>query len=163
MEGVWIEHLQTGMEHIKAEIHHKHKWVVSAQRKGDKYIMDEFLENNLIPENVMKHLNYCRYFVKATILAHKVSSDGKRIRMELFDPEKFQTEEGKQHRLALGTWPRHAESAKSVKRLWQDAFIKIVCNDQGVLHLPLGEWYQINTRWACQYNGKHGYIYENKK
>eukprot|EP00957_Ditylum_brightwellii_P107649 8212487-Ditylum_brightwellii.AAC.2 len=79
MEGVWIEHLQNGMEHINAEIRHKHKWVVPAQRKVDKHIMDKFLESNLIPANVMKHLNYGRYYVEATTLAGIVSSDGKRI------------------------------------------------------------------------------------
>eukprot|EP00957_Ditylum_brightwellii_P120216 9172928-Ditylum_brightwellii.AAC.1 len=91
------------MEYIKAKIHHKHKWVIPTQRKGDKHIMDEFLESYLIPANVMKHLNYCRYFVEATTFTDIVPSNGKRIRTELIDPEKFQTEEGKQHRLTLGT------------------------------------------------------------
>eukprot|EP00957_Ditylum_brightwellii_P084806 6447969-Ditylum_brightwellii.AAC.1 len=82
------------MEHIKAQICHKHKWVVPAQRKGDRHVMDEFLESPLIPVNVLKHLNYCKYFVEATTLTDIVSSNGKRIRTELFDPEKFQTEGG---------------------------------------------------------------------
>eukprot|EP00957_Ditylum_brightwellii_P081178 6175965-Ditylum_brightwellii.AAC.1 len=93
------------MEHIKAKIHHKHEWVIPVQRKGDKQIMDKFLKSNLIPENVMKPQKYCRYFVEATTLADIVSNNRKRIRTELFDPEKFQTEERKQHRLAPGTWP----------------------------------------------------------
>eukprot|EP00957_Ditylum_brightwellii_P199949 15242710-Ditylum_brightwellii.AAC.1 len=139
IDGVWIEHLQNGMEPIKAKIHHKYEWAVPMQRKGDKHIMAEFLENKLIPENAMKPLIYCRYFVEATTLADIVTSDGKRIRTELFDPEKFQNEEEKQHRLAQGTWPRHAEPDKSVQKLWKDALMKMVCNEQGVLHLPPGD------------------------
>eukprot|EP00957_Ditylum_brightwellii_P167378 12742755-Ditylum_brightwellii.AAC.1 len=78
------------MEHIKAKIHHKYEWAAPVQRKGDKHIIEEFLESKLIPENVMKPLNYCRYFVEATTLADIVTSDGKRIRTELFDPENLQ-------------------------------------------------------------------------
>eukprot|EP00957_Ditylum_brightwellii_P073598 5592728-Ditylum_brightwellii.AAC.1 len=125
--------------------------------------MDEFLESKLIPENIMKPLNYRRYFVEATTLVDIVTSDGKKIRTELFDPENFQKEEGKKHRLAQGTWPRHIEPDKSVKKLWKDALMKTVCNEQGVLHLPLGEWHGINTIWTYRYDRKHGYIYENEK
>eukprot|EP00957_Ditylum_brightwellii_P051544 3908381-Ditylum_brightwellii.AAC.1 len=96
--------------------------------------MNEFLESKLIPEHVMKPLNYSRYFVEATTLADIVTSDGKMIRTELFDPANFQKKEGKQHRLAPGKWPRHAEPDKSVKKLWKDALMKTVCNEQGVLH-----------------------------
>eukprot|EP00957_Ditylum_brightwellii_P121569 9271289-Ditylum_brightwellii.AAC.1 len=114
------------MEHIKAKIHHKHEWVVPLQRKGDKHIMDKFLESHLIPANEIT-------------LTDIVSSIGKRIRTELFDPEKFQIEEGKEHRLAPSTWSRQAESAILVKKLWKYALIKAVCNEQSVFHSPLGE------------------------
>eukprot|EP00957_Ditylum_brightwellii_P052732 3997306-Ditylum_brightwellii.AAC.1 len=111
----------------------------------------------------MKSLNYYRYFVEASALANIVTSDGERIRTELFDPENFQKEKEKQHRLSQGTWPSHAEPGKAVKKLWKEALMKTVCNEYGVLHSPLGDWHKINTRWTCRYDRKHGYIYKNKK
>eukprot|EP00957_Ditylum_brightwellii_P022088 1666172-Ditylum_brightwellii.AAC.1 len=89
--------VQNGMERIKAKIHHKYEWAVPVQRKGDKHIMDEFLESKLIPENVVKPLNYCRELPKR----------GR-----------------EKHRLAPGTWPQHVEPDKSVMKLWKYALMK---------------------------------------
>eukprot|EP00957_Ditylum_brightwellii_P033561 2543956-Ditylum_brightwellii.AAC.1 len=118
MEGQWTEHLCAGMAYINVVIKHKYKWVILAHRENDQHIMYIFLDSPDIPVQALESLNFTWYFVEATTLAGITTSDGKRIRPDLFHPEQFIDKEKMYHRHNLTTRPRHGNIDKTTQWLW---------------------------------------------
>eukprot|EP00957_Ditylum_brightwellii_P147492 11231603-Ditylum_brightwellii.AAC.1 len=147
MEGHWTEHLQEGMAYIKATIRHKYKGCIPKQRENDQHIMDIFLDSPEVPVDNLPLLNYVQYYTESTTLAEITTSDGKRIRPELFHPEQFIEKDTMWHRHDPITWPRYRNIDTATQRLWKASLIATVCNYDGVLHKPLGKWLARNKQW----------------
>eukprot|EP00957_Ditylum_brightwellii_P081944 6231513-Ditylum_brightwellii.AAC.1 len=140
MQGQWTEHLWVRMAYINAEIKHKYKWVMLAQRENDHHIMDIFLNSPDIPVQALKTLHFTWYFMEATTLVEITTSNRKRIRPELFHPEQFINKEEMSHRHDPITWSRCSNIDKVTQRVWQDSIRATVCNHDRVLQRPLGKW-----------------------
>eukprot|EP00957_Ditylum_brightwellii_P083200 6326071-Ditylum_brightwellii.AAC.1 len=80
-----------------AEIFHKYKWVYPSQHENDVHIMNVFLDSREDPFQHVEDLNYVWHFVEGTTLAKITTSDGKRIRKELFHPDCFATKGEMKH------------------------------------------------------------------
>eukprot|EP00957_Ditylum_brightwellii_P139362 10621607-Ditylum_brightwellii.AAC.1 len=71
--------------------------------------MDIFLDSPEVQVEDLRLLNYVRYYTESTTLSEITISDRKRIRPELFHPEKFVEKEAMWHKHDPKTWPRHGK------------------------------------------------------
>eukprot|EP00957_Ditylum_brightwellii_P205229 15342931-Ditylum_brightwellii.AAC.1 len=102
--------------------------------------MDIFLDSPEVPVEDLPLLNYVRYYTESTTLSELTTNDRKRIRPELFHPEKFIEKDTMCHKHDPRTWPRHGKVDIATQRKWKSSLIARVCNYDGVLHQPLGKW-----------------------
>eukprot|EP00957_Ditylum_brightwellii_P054830 4155353-Ditylum_brightwellii.AAC.2 len=109
--------------------------------------MDIFLDSPDVLVDDLPLLNYVRYYTESTTLAEITTSDGKRIRPEVFHPEQFIEKDTMWHRHEPSTWTRHGNVDTATHRLWKASLIATVCNYDGMLHKPLGKWLVKNKQW----------------
>eukprot|EP00957_Ditylum_brightwellii_P069458 5274384-Ditylum_brightwellii.AAC.1 len=95
------------------------------------------------PEEV-KVLNYCGLFLEITTVAEITTLDGKRIREEIFYLHRIPMTP--RHALEKGTWPRQNRPNLETWKTWQKLLVKTICNEYGVLHIPLGKWTIVTHR-----------------
>eukprot|EP00957_Ditylum_brightwellii_P097393 7418122-Ditylum_brightwellii.AAC.1 len=67
--------------------------------------MDISFNSQDIPAADLPPLNYVRYYTESTTLAEITTSDGKKLRPELFHPEQFLDKDNMCHRHDQSTWP----------------------------------------------------------
>eukprot|EP00957_Ditylum_brightwellii_P156599 11918660-Ditylum_brightwellii.AAC.1 len=51
------------------------------------------------------------------------------------------------HHLEHGEWPQHSNTNKKDRRIRQRTLTAMVCNEEGYLHQPLGDWLITHKRW----------------
>jgi hypothetical protein len=89
LEGTYISHLRECMSHINAQIRTTNEWNIPLQRENDSYIMDQFMDSPHIDPEDVKTLNYSRLFRETTTVAEITTTDGKRIRDDIFYPHRI--------------------------------------------------------------------------
>eukprot|EP00957_Ditylum_brightwellii_P201885 15327670-Ditylum_brightwellii.AAC.1 len=147
LEEIWITHLCNGMHHCGTTITFQHKWTHSKQHENDRHIMDVFMDSLDTPAAALPTLNYVRYYVEATTFAELSTSGRQRIKPELFNPKIFTKKVNLQQKVNPKELPRHSEPDREALWTRHHALINTICNSEGVLTEPLGQWIQQNNQW----------------
>lgn len=118
------------------------------RRSHDKYLMPVFQQST----NASKHLcaiNRCRIFLKAITIADITTSDGKKIRRNVWEGQANEDKYWERHQL---NWPQQGRPSNSDWQHWRSALkcLLIPYTATRYLSSPLGEWCESecnNWKW----------------
>lgn len=87
LEGKWAKQLHKEMREIKCKIVTTHKWIQEKYRENNSNIIYEVINSNLVPREHTSTINWCRMYMRQTLISEATTSNGNKLLKYFKDQE----------------------------------------------------------------------------
>ncbi len=142
----WLSHLRATMRSLQIQLRYA-AWTVLPSRIGDRYLMEDFLDQNL-PRYKLERLNACRMYLQVTTLSEIMDNTGAELLPQILSRKNNAIPAGLAE-ISSSTlhWPHVNLLSPACWKLWTTTICSIYTGDtRGTcLSTPLGAWTETHS------------------